>query len=340
MSLNSSNLPVVPNLSIVRPRGRTSSTNETPCARTMIAEAPKPFEATIAGQSTLLVDAEATRDCCLVQIYPTNVVDGLVRLEKEEITIGRDQSNDLTLSDGNVSRFHARLERGEEGYWLVDSGSTNGCFVDGRPTKECLLTGGETVRIGGTIFKFLRAGEIEAQYHATVYKAMTRDGLTGAFNKSYGLDSLSQVIARSRRCHRPLCVMMLDIDYFKRINDTYGHLVGDEVLREFAQRIERTKRADDLLCRYGGEEFALILEETPLAEAITIAESCNAAVRNVPFWTSEGEVNVTVSIGVSQLANTDAAPDGSDLLERADSHLYRSKRDGRDRVSYDLPHTD
>ncbi len=131
--------------------------------------------------------------------------------------------------------------------------------------------------------------------------------------------------------------MMLDIDFFKKINDTYGHLVGDEVLREFALRIGRAKREDDLLCRYGGEEFALILEETTLAEAVLIAEKCRAVVQESPIFTSEGEVEITVSIGVSQLSSNDKAFDGSDLLDRADDHLYRSKEAGRNRVSYDSP---
>ncbi len=88
---------------------------------------------------------------------------------------------------------------------------------------------------------------------------MTRDGLTGAFNKSYLLDSLSQEIARSQRCNRQLCVLLMDIDHFKKVNDTYGHLVGDEVLREFSKRIAQSKRDDDLLCRYGGEDSSLSL---------------------------------------------------------------------------------
>jgi diguanylate cyclase (GGDEF)-like protein len=293
------------------------------------------FDATIAGQSSPQLEGDKTRDCCLVQIYPTNVVDGLVRLERENITLGRDASNDIALVDANVSRFHARLERCEDGYWLIDLGSTNGCIVDGQLTDEHLLTGGETVRLGSRIFKFLRASGIEAQYHSTVYKAMTRDGLTGAFNKSYGLDALSQVIARSRRCCRPMCVMMLDIDYFKKVNDTYGHLVGDEVLREFAKRITRVKREDDLLCRYGGEEFALILEETTLIEALEIARKCNEIIRDAPFATSQGPVAVTVSLGLSQLSSSDVSTDGSDLLERADSNLYRAKQTGRDRVCHD-----
>jgi diguanylate cyclase (GGDEF)-like protein len=289
------------------------------------------IDATIASTRST-EEQRSTSECCLVQIYPTNIVDGLMRLGDDVLTIGRDQSNDLTLDDGSVSRHHVRMCRCDEGYQVVDLGSTNGTIVDNEVVSERVLTGGETLRIGSFIFKFLRASGIEAQYHATVYKAMTRDGLTGAFNRNYLLDSLTQEISRSRRCHRSLSVLIMDIDYFKKINDTYGHLVGDEVLREFSNRISRTKREDDLLCRYGGEEFVLILAESSIEDAVVVAEKCTAAIREKPFTTAAGDVSVTVSIGAAQLQRTNLVVDASALLETADTQLYRAKESGRNRV--------
>jgi diguanylate cyclase (GGDEF)-like protein len=299
----------------------------------MIASAPTNIDATIASHRCEIGSNVETRDCCLVQIYPTNIVDGLMRLGDDTLTIGREQSNDLSLVDGSVSRFHARLDRCEEGYMLRDLGSTNGTIVDNEIVTQHKLVGGETIRFGSFIFKFLRASGIEAQYHATVYNAMTRDGLTGAFNKNYLLDSLAQEIARSQRCNRPLSVLLMDIDYFKKVNDTYGHLVGDEVLREFSKRISLAKREDDLLCRYGGEEFVLILGETNLDDAIAIAENCNQYVSSQAFATSAGDIPVTVSLGVAQLPTSPIAADAAHaLLESADQQLYRAKESGRNRV--------
>ena len=302
----------------------------------MIACAPTPIDATIASHHCEDSPGVETRDCCLVQIYPTNIVDGLMRLGDDTLTIGREQSNDLSLVDGSVSRFHARLERCDEGYLLRDLGSTNGTIVDNETVNQHKLMGGETIRFGSFIFKFLRASGIEAQYHATVYNAMTRDGLTGAFNKNYLLDSLAQEIARSQRCNRPLSVLLMDIDYFKKVNDTYGHLVGDEVLREFSKRISAAKREDDLLCRYGGEEFVLILGETHLKDAIAIAAKCNQFVGSQVFSTSAGDIPVTVSLGVAQLSTAfpvaDAAGAATALLECADVQLYRAKDSGRNQV--------
>lgn len=299
----------------------------------MITCAPTNIDATIASHRCEVGSSIDTRDCCLVQIYPTNIVDGLMRLGDDTLTIGREQSNDLSLVDGSVSRFHARLDRCDEGYLLRDLGSTNGTIVDNETVTQCKLVGGETIRFGSFIFKFLRASGIEAQYHATVYNAMTRDGLTGAFNKNYLLDSLAQEIARSQRCNRPLSVLLMDIDYFKKVNDTYGHLVGDEVLREFSKRITSAKREDDLLCRYGGEEFVLILGETNLEDAVAIADKCKQFVGSHVFATSAGKIPVTVSLGVAQLASTcDGADAATTLLESADVQLYRAKESGRNRV--------
>ena len=290
------------------------------------------IDATIATQSCDAPSLVEATDGCLVQIYPTNIVDGLMRLGDGTLTIGREQSNELSLVDGSVSRFHARLDRCAEGYRLCDLGSTNGTVVDNVKIEEHILVGGETIRFGSFIFKFLRASGIEAQYHSTVYNAMTRDGLTGAFNKSYLLDSLAQEISRSHRCSRPLCVLLMDIDHFKKVNDTYGHLVGDEVLREFSKRLSKTKRDDDLLCRYGGEEFVLILGETSLEDAVTIAWNCNQAIGSLDFGTSTGGIRVTVSIGVAQLPINHIDMDAVSLLESADVQLYRAKESGRNRV--------
>ncbi len=269
--------------------------------------------------------------CSLVQIYPTNILAGLVRLNGT-VTVGRDEDNHLQLADASVSRHHACLELIGNRYHIRDLGSTNGTFVDDRKITECELKGDEEIRVGSFIFKFLPAGGIEAHYHSTVYSAMTRDGLTGAFNKSFLLDALDHEIARSRRSRRPLSVLVMDIDHFKKINDTYGHLVGDEVLREFARRLNQSRREDDLLCRYGGEEFVMILSDTQNREAIPLAERCRQSIADQPFTTSAGDISVTVSIGIAELDLTDDTATRSQLIEAADQKLYQAKKSGRNQV--------
>lgn len=296
---------------------------------------PKCTEKTVyALDQGVLVSATKRKECCLVQIYPTDVVEGMFRLEGETVTLGRDARCELTISDHSVSRRHACLELTEGGYRLRDLGSTNGTFVNEQRIDSVLLKGDERIRIGSYIFKFLSADCIEAQYHETVYDAMTRDGLTQAFNKSYLMDALGYELARSRRCGRPLCLLMLDLDYFKQINDKHGHLAGDEVLKEFCRRISSVTRSDDLLCRYGGEEFAIVLGETSVADALETAERCRAAISALPFQTTAGDIKVTVSVGLAELPGDSEEWTPASLIQAADVQLYRAKQSGRDCVCW------
>lgn len=296
---------------------------------------PKCTEKTVhASDEGVLISSSKAKQCSLVQIYPAHIVDGMLRLNGETVTFGRDAHCELTIADHSVSRRHACLEHSDSGYLLRDLGSTNGTFVNERRIDSILLKGGECIRIGSFIFKFLSADCIEAQYHETVYDALTRDGLTHAFNKSYLLDALGYEMARSRRCGRSLCLLMLDIDYFKQINDTHGHLAGDEVLQEFCRRMSSVTRSDDFLCRYGGEEFAIVLGETAVADALDTAERCRAAVAALPFQTSAGDFPVTVSIGLVELPLESEEWTPSTLIQAADVQLYRAKDSGRNRVSW------
>lgn len=282
-----------------------------------------------------LSSSQPPKECCLVQIYPADVVDGMIRMDGSQVTVGRDAKNEIRIADYSVSRNHAELTRTAQGFMLRDLGSTNGTFVNEQRIESRLLRGGERLRFGSYIFKFLSADCIETQYHATVYDAMTRDGLTRAFNKSYLLDALGYELARSRRCSRPVCLLMLDVDHFKEVNDTHGHLAGDEVLKELCLRLSTVTRNDDLVCRYGGEEFAIVLAETEMPDALDTAERCREAIRSCDFATSAGDLSVTVSVGVAQLPEDNEEWTPESLLQAADVQLYRAKQSGRDRVMWE-----
>ncbi|MFO0921557.1 MAG: GGDEF domain-containing protein [Pirellulales bacterium] len=294
-------------------------------------------EPTVAGNRQPL-PAVVENGFSLVQIYPVNIIDGMKRMDADVITIGRDATNDLTLDDSSVSRHHSRIEKTDAGYALLDLGSTNGTFVDEKLVIEQILRGGETIRFGSHIFKFLNSG-IESQYHQTVYSAMTRDGLTQAYNKNYMLDALQHELIRSQRLQRPCSVLLLDVDHFKKINDTFGHLAGDQVLREFCHRLQSSVHSDHLVCRYGGEEFVIILGETDRAEAIDIAEGCRMAVCRTDIATSVGSIPTTVSIGVAISKPWESPETCEEILKRADDQLYEAKRSGRNRVSHKVPST-
>jgi two-component system, cell cycle response regulator len=158
------------------------------------------------------------------------------------------------------------------------------------------------------------------------------DALTGLFNRRYMENHLATLIEQAAARGKPLAALMLDIDYFKSINDSYGHDAGDDVLRDFALRIKRSIRGIDLACRTGGEEFVIVMPETELAVAAMVAERLRRRIAAEPFAINQGQrsIPVTLSIGIAALRGKDDNAAG--LLKRADQALYRAKRDGRNRV--------
>jgi two-component system, cell cycle response regulator len=158
------------------------------------------------------------------------------------------------------------------------------------------------------------------------------DALTGLFNRRYMESHLTTLIEQAIARGKPLSALILDIDYFKAINDTHGHDAGDDVLREFALRIKRSIRGIDLACRLGGEEFVVIMPETDMAVAAMVAERLRRRIAADSFAIQQGTrtVPVTISIGIAALRGKD--DNAAALLKRADQALYRAKRDGRNRV--------
>jgi two-component system, cell cycle response regulator len=158
------------------------------------------------------------------------------------------------------------------------------------------------------------------------------DGLTGLFNRRYMETHLRTLVEQSAARNKPITVLVLDIDYFKAINDSYGHDTGDDVLREFALRMRKATRNIDLACRYGGEEFVIVMPETDMAVATVVAERLRRRIATEPFAIQQGarHLEVTISIGIAALSS--AGDNAASILKRADQALYRAKRDGRNRV--------
>ena len=166
-------------------------------------------------------------------------------------------------------------------------------------------------------------------------EAAITDALTGLHNRRYMETHLNSLVEQAASRGKPIAVLLLDIDYFKAINDTHGHDAGDDVLREFALRIRKSIRNIDLACRYGGEEFVIVMPETDTGVAAMVGERLRRSIAGEPFPVQQGMklLNVTLSIGIAALNGAgDSAPA---LLKRADQALYRAKRDGRNRVVAD-----
>jgi two-component system, cell cycle response regulator len=166
-------------------------------------------------------------------------------------------------------------------------------------------------------------------------EAAITDALTGLHNRRYMETHLNGLVEQAASRGKPIAVLVLDIDFFKAINDTHGHDAGDDVLREFALRIRKSIRNIDLACRYGGEEFVIVMPETDMAVATTVAERLRRRIVSEPFPVAKGtkSLEVTLSIGIGALNG--AGDNAAAMLKRADQALYRAKRDGRNRVVAD-----
>jgi diguanylate cyclase (GGDEF)-like protein len=276
------------------------------------------------------------RTCCLICVHPADRLGRLIELTAKEMLIGRDAVCDLELVDDSVSRRHARLRPIGDGFEVVDLGSTNGTFVNDVRVKAHKLEPGDRIRLGNQIFKYLSADRFEADFLENAYRMMTTDGLTQAYNRRYLIDVAERELLRTRRTGRPLSLLMIDVDQFKSINDRFGHLAGDEVLIELSQRLKATLRGDEVLARFGGEEFCLLLPDTSLDDAVVAAERLRATVAASPCGTEHANVPVTVSVGV---ACAPAASEMSplDLIALADKQMYIAKRAGRNQVAGEEP---
>jgi two-component system cell cycle response regulator len=288
--------------------------------------------------ATIVSDAAALatpqdRTACVVQIYGPDLGKKLT-LEKAETCIGREEGCEIRVELTNVSRRHCSLLLRDGEVFLRDEGSTNGTFLNNVEIKgETRVSSGDFIKAGSAIFKFLHGGElgsIEAQYHEEIYRLTIIDGLTQVHNKRYLLEFLERELARSSRHGRSLSVVLLDIDHFKRVNDEFGHLAGDAVLRELAAILKGRVRKDECLARYGGEEFALVAPETNRENAVHLAEQLRQMVETHRFSFEGERLPVTFSAGVAELKRGEESVLA--FLKQADERLYEAKHRGRNQV--------
>jgi two-component system, cell cycle response regulator len=245
--------------------------------------------------------------------------------------IGRSLSADIVVDDVGVSRQHAVVEQLETATKIRDMGSTNGTWVEGERVgpEGRVLENGVHIRIGpGTILKYGFKDELENKLLNALYQSATRDGLTGVYNRRYFSERLKGEVAYHKRHKLPLSLLLLDIDHFKRLNDTYGHPYGDAVLKQVAIILSQGVRAEDVVVRYGGEEFAIICRQTEPNEALNIAERIRSMVARTRFTDQRIETRATISIGVGTLTGSELTSAES-LVELVDQNLYRAKSGGR-----------
>ena len=272
-------------------------------------------------------------DACLVNLHPPGPDIGRrIPLLNSQYIVGRDSEAGFVVSRSSVSRQHARLYLADDSnWWVEDLSSTNGTFVNEMRIKLQQLADSDQVRFGDAIYKFLSGSNIESAYHEAIHNMAIQDGMTGIHNKRYFTEFLDREIAVCSRHGHPLTLVMFDVDHFKKVNDTHGHLAGDAVLKDLAARIRPRIRREDLFARYGGEEFACVLPSTALPGGIVFAEHLRSIIEERPCAFENLHIPFTISVGVTTL-HRETGVDPAGLIKRADENLYVAKRGGRNKV--------
>ena len=287
-------------------------------------------------QRTLLSDGplrSAPRAACVVVIHG----EGLGQradIREDPLLVGRSHEAGLSIPHKSVSRQHCRIWRDAAGRCRIrDLGATNTTLLNEArlaTDTDTLLSDGDRITVGESILKFIAQDSVEARYHEEIYQLAVQDPLTELHNRRHFCEMADKEIGRAMRHQRPLALCIIDVDLFKPINDRYGHISGDEVLRQIGALVRRHARNDDLAARIGGEEFALLLPECGLEPALRLAERLREAVAAASFAPGGEPQRITISIGIAALSpERDSRPA---LMAAADAALYRAKSEGRNRV--------
>jgi len=264
-----------------------------------------------------------------------------IPLDRAEVTLGRALEADVRVNDAKASRLHACISAhldassGESFFKIRDLNSTNGTLVNGRILSEvATLRHGDKIAIGDQLFRFELLDEIDRAFQQRIQRLLGHDELTGLLTSKSFFTELRREAARAEQSSQPFCVLMMDLDHFKTVNDNYGHLVGNRTLQDIGVIIKAALRSGDVAARFGGEEFAAFLLDADYLQGLVAAERVRRNIEQSVFsGSTEGATpaperfRLTVSVGVACFP--DDAADPIRLVELADSALYRAKRNGR-----------
>jgi two-component system, cell cycle response regulator len=263
-----------------------------------------------------------------------------IPLERSNVTLGRALDADVRLNDAKASRLHASVstetdpDSGRTVFKITDLHSTNGTLVNGRAVSEAFLSHGDKILIGDQLFRFELLDEIDRAFQQKIQRLLGHDELTGLLTSKSFFTELRREAARAEATSQPFCVLMMDLDHFKAVNDNYGHLVGNRTLQDIGVIIKAALRSGDVGARFGGEEFAAFLLDADYLQGLVAAERVRRGIEQTVFSAATDGANpqaprfrLTISIGVACFPDDDRDP--IRLVELADSALYRAKRNGR-----------
>ncbi len=280
------------------------------------------------------VEAGPRRDRPCLTVLTGTSTGHIYKLAHGSHVIGRKESSELRITDDGISRQHARVRCEGDLIFVEDMGSRNGTYVNGRLIKDPTpLHDGDKIQVGRTtVIRFALHDELDESFHDNLLSSALRDPLTKLFNKRYLMDRLDSELKFAHRHETAVSILMLDLDHFKRINDSYGHLAGDAVLVQLATVLVKAVRNEDVVARFGGEEIVIILRSISLELALTLGERLRKTVERETVVHNDKSIEATVSIGVAGFPST-RAETVDQLIEAADKALYRAKHAGRNTVS-------
>lgn len=296
------------------------------------------FENATRERAERLAQAEAEADIILIAHPEGQRLGSRFRLSPgTTLEIGRSAAVGISLPEVmSISRKHARLRYIGPVVTIEDLGSTNGTYVNGQPIHgKTVLRSGDRFQTAAVHFKFLHEADVESAYHLAIYELVAKDGLTEVFNKRKYEEEIQREFARAVRHQRPLSLIVFDLDEFKTINDSYGHLCGDFTLKQVASLARDLVRPEQTLARVGGDEFVIVSPETTAQGAEALAGKLRDRIVGFDHRYGDIRIPVSCSFGVAELDGAMTTP--QDLYHAADNALLLSKRSGKNRVAVYTP---
>lgn len=313
-------------------RGKSLDKNDERAGRLLVAKLRDPKETVT--RDTL--EVELPSDDRTHRVHALHVIDGghagkIFVLAESEAVAGRGESCALSLGDPGVSRAHASFVLSAIGVQVTDLGSRNGTFVNGRRVVDAvLLRQGDTISLGGVRLRYGLEADEQVRRLRDLHEAAVHDHLTGLYNRRFFEERLLAEVAYAVRHRALLSLIMFDVDRFKDLNDTHGHIAGDTALKAIAKVLQGGVRTEDVVARYGGEELVVVARGAGLEGALALGERLRARVEALRLDHESRNMRVTVSAGVAALS--DNIVNARQLVRAADGALFDAKERGRNRV--------
>ena len=287
----------------------------------------------ITQEVALPEDVRPKRSAMTLHVIKGPRAGEVLTVDRGDAVLGRGDDADLRIEDPSLSRTHVRFERDGDTLTITDLDSLNGTLVEGtRLSGTKRLNSGDLLTLGNVLVRFAVQDPAELQVSRDLYEAAVRDRLTGLYNRGYFDDRIAAECAFVRRHQTSMAVLLIDLDFFKLVNDTHGHPVGDSVLKAAANKIKESLRAEDLAARYGGEEFVVLARGTDSGGAQVLGQRLRTRIALAQVPTANGPVKVTCSIGVAVMRKDLVYRNAGELIAAADSALYEAKASGRNQV--------